>query len=142
MSYIDDIQNYFISRVQSVDADLEFFPDPFGEIDINNVIADRKFKCYWDDEEGDREGNINVENMPMIVEFYTKRTVDVNQAYNDLKLKAANIKNAIIDPFCVDSESSINDIDFIRKSINPLPTDDNTMQAVLEFNVRRDIMFT
>ena len=141
MNPFDEIETYITTQVQSVDSNLEFFPDPFGEEDINNIIANRKFKFYFTTTELLRSGTERIENINAVLEIYGKRTREQNQSFKDLYCKALDIKNAITDPL----ESTVNQTfsDVLATLAEPLPldTDDNTIKIVLNLTIRRDITF-
>ena len=141
MNPFDEIETYVTTQVQSVDSSLEFFPDPFGEEDINNIIAGRKFKLFFGLTDFTKSGSSGLRNINATVEVYAKRTREQNQDFKDLYCKALDIADAIEDPFNLDNAQTFNDIAVTTGEPLPLDTDDNTIKIVLNLTVRRDITF-
>lgn len=141
MNVFDEIEAYVTQKVQVIDANLEFFPDIFGEEDINNHLATKKFKFYFGTTSFEKSGNERREFINSTLEIYARRVRDPNQDFKDLYCKALDIKNEIVNPQAVALLSEITDVQADLVEPLPLDTDDNTIRIVLNLIFRRDIIF-
>lgn len=139
--FLDDIRAYIDLKVKAVDPTLSFFDDPFGDNDIENVLADKSYKFWFTTTAPSKTGNIYTEDMSCSIEIYGARQRDLTSNFDDVFCKAHQIKDELIAPESVKNSSAFTDILIDLIEPDPLPTDDKTVKVRLDLRIRRDLSF-
>lgn len=131
------IRTYFNDAVLAIDPDLAFIDDIFGDDDVSDVTADKYYKLYFGAATFGKAGNHYTEEIPAFLEIFAGRQRDRTAAFDEVYTKALDIKDQLINPPIEKSSDYFNELAAISASPEPLPTTDNTIKIVLEFNIVR-----
>ena len=141
MSFLDDIRSYVDTKVLAVDSTLSFFDDPFGDNDIENVMADKSYKFWFINTIPSRNGSIYIEDVKASLEIYASRSRSLSTNFDTVFCKAHEIKDLLIDP--LSNKNSLFFTEIFVDLIEPLPlvTDDKSVKVRLDLTIRRDLQF-
>ena len=139
MSYLSDLRTYIETQVALVDSSIIIENDPFGDIDVNNALAQKLYKLVFGEMLGSRLGNYETEEMQMKLIIFSPRKRDENAAFYDLYEKAIEIKNNIIRSVDLPSAPCTTTIFFNSLFPEKELTDDNAFKITINFTVRTDL---
>jgi hypothetical protein len=135
------IRSYFKARINEVDQDLRQIDDPIGDDDLSRVNLDCKYKVLFGDNSPFYTGNSYGESFSVSIEIYEKSKQVQIDAFDALYSKALLIKNCIISPLLVKTQTVFNDIEVQSVTMETLNTNDKTFKATINLTVRADFTF-
>lgn len=138
---ISDVRSYFDARILECDADLSFLDDAFGDDDIGAAYPEKFYKLWFEDVTSELGDNAYLDSIPVVVELYEPRARDVTASFDTLLDKALDIKNNIMSPTNVKTQTAFTDIEPQGVEIVQVDTDDKTMRMRLNFIIRYDFCY-
>jgi hypothetical protein len=135
------IRSYFKARIAEVDASLRQVDDPIGDDDLSRVNLDCQYKILFGDNAPFYTGNSYGESISVSIEIYEKSKQVQVDAFDALYTKALLVKNCIISPLLVKTQTSFNDIEVQSVTMESLNTNDKTFKATINLTVRADFTF-
>jgi hypothetical protein len=139
MSFLSDLRTYFDDKIKEIDSNLSYFDDPEGEFDISESMAQKNYRLFATEMEGEWEGNRILENHSFTLQLFSPRGLKRTENYDALYCKALDIKYNIINPKTAKGNSFATEISSTAFNISSLENDDNTYKAELQFVIRRDL---
>lgn len=137
---ISELRQYINERVKEVDSYLEYFEDDVtGEEDVNSTMVDKNYKVFFKPLELENIGiNSYRDILPLSIEIYGERGIDITKNFDDLFTKAVKIRNHIIAPVNAKDKDFMTDIFALPVEMSSEETNSNALKAVLNFEVIRD----
>lgn len=141
MSLISDLRTYFDDRIKAVDINYTFVDDPFGDDSISENFGDSYYKLWFTGLERVKAANSYVDTIQASIEIYSEECRDNTGAFDTIYNKAIEISDYIIDPACLNTVTSITDIQLNTIEPSPIESNDKMVKVVLLFTIRKDFKF-
>jgi len=141
MSLISDLRTYFDDRIKALDATYVFIDDPFGDDSISENYGDSNYKLWFGGISREKGPNYYSDIIEATIEIYSEECRDNTGAFDSVYNKAIEMADYIIDPVCIETVSSITDIQLNSIEPSPVGDNDNMVKVVLLFTIRKDFKF-
>ena len=138
---IADIRSYLKTQIQTVNSDYVEIDDPIGDDDVSRLDVDSGFKIIFGDNDPFYTGNSYGETISVGVQLFKKAGLEVIESFDALYSTGIDVKNEIMCPTQVKSQSTFSDILATSMTIESIPTNDKVFRVTLNFTVRVDFTF-